>query len=97
MPIGVKCPACQSAFFVKDELAGKRIRCVKCRAVVDVATVPVAPSSNNQNVPAVPPEGHEEKTSSASLPAPSTSRTATSPLPGSPAPVVRRARRITAE
>ena len=97
MPIGVKCPACQSAFFVKDELAGKRIRCVKCRAVVDVATVPVAPSSNNQTVPAVPPEGHEEKTSSASLPAPSISHTATSPLPGSPAPVVRRARRITAE
>ncbi len=37
MAVPVKCNSCGTGFAVKDELAGKRIRCVKCRAVLQVS------------------------------------------------------------
>jgi predicted Zn finger-like uncharacterized protein len=94
VPIGVKCPACEAAFFVKEELAGKRIRCVKCRAVINVSALQVAPSAAKQVDIAAPAEGRSAKIGPASSP----TLAASSAVPvASPAPVVRRARRVTAE
>jgi predicted Zn finger-like uncharacterized protein len=36
MPISVTCPACAAAFQVKDEYAGKKGKCPKCKAVLTV-------------------------------------------------------------
>ncbi len=49
MAIAIKCHACGAAFAVKNEHAGKRIRCVKCQAVLQVSGKQSAPSQ-----PAVP-------------------------------------------
>ena len=38
MAISVKCRACGAAFAVKDELGGKKIRCVRCKEVIAVAS-----------------------------------------------------------
>ena len=37
MPIVIQCHSCKARFAVKDELAGKRIRCVKCKGILEVA------------------------------------------------------------
>lgn len=44
MPISVVCPECSQSLRLKDELAGKRIRCPKCSGVVRVQT-PNAPAA----------------------------------------------------
>ncbi len=36
MPIDVTCAACESSFSLKDELAGRKVRCSKCQAVIEV-------------------------------------------------------------
>ena len=49
MPISMKCPHCERAFKLKDELAGKRVTCSKCRKMYSVPTarpeVAAVPSS----------------------------------------------------
>ncbi len=45
MPITILCTSCSGQFAVRDELAGKRIRCVKCQAVVTV------PQATGESVP----------------------------------------------
>src|SRR4051812_18197384 len=46
MPIATTCDSCQTTFRVKDEHAGKRGTCPKCKAPVEVpsATAPVPPT-----------------------------------------------------
>ena len=39
MPVAIQCVSCDARFAVKDELAGKKIRCIKCKAVISVPTV----------------------------------------------------------
>lgn len=85
MAISVKCRACEAAFAVKDELAGKRIRCVKCKEVITIASssntaVPTGPQATKSNSP--------RQQSSAAVPP---------QKPVQAPPVVRRARRVTAE
>lgn len=36
MSISVECPECQATYNVKDELAGKKIRCKKCEGVIRI-------------------------------------------------------------
>jgi hypothetical protein len=36
MPIQFHCETCRTAYTVKDELAGKRTKCAKCRAALQV-------------------------------------------------------------
>ena len=43
MPINVECSVCRTNFRVRDEFAGKRGKCVKCRAPLDVPAPPVEP------------------------------------------------------
>src|SRR5262245_10156542 len=37
MPVPITCPECDSRFKVKNELAGGKVRCPKCAAVLTVA------------------------------------------------------------
>ncbi len=92
MAISVKCRACEAAFAVKDELAGKKIRCVACKEVITVGSSggAVAPQSAKPvqsrqiaTLPAPPPP----------VPPPTTAQTSQTES----APTVRRARRLTAE
>ena len=94
VPISIKCSSCSAAFAVKDELGGKRIRCVKCKAVLEVPQlgVPsptVPPRTPQQNVPRPPTPVKQTTVPPAAIfgqqPAAET---------GSP---VRRARRVTAD
>lgn len=39
MPIAIQCDSCDARFAVKDNLAGKKIRCIKCKTVVSVPTI----------------------------------------------------------
>ncbi|MEZ6033393.1 MAG: M48 family metalloprotease [Planctomycetaceae bacterium] len=84
MPITVQCQACGAGFAVKDELAGKRIRCVKCKEAIQLpsgyAGAPAVISSTEKSAKANP----------AQLAETSSSQPATVP-----APTVRRARRLT--
>jgi predicted Zn finger-like uncharacterized protein len=36
MPLDVKCPGCSAAFKVKDEHAGKKMKCPKCAKIVSI-------------------------------------------------------------
>jgi len=36
MPIDVACPACQANFSLKDEFAGRKVRCSSCQAVIEL-------------------------------------------------------------
>ena len=36
MPLEIKCSGCGAAFRVKDELAGKKMKCPKCSKVVTI-------------------------------------------------------------
>lgn len=40
MPIVINCQGCDAKFSVKNELAGKRIRCIKCQVVILVTNSP---------------------------------------------------------
>jgi hypothetical protein len=51
MPIGVSC-TCGKSFHVKDELAGKKIKCPVCQAVVEV---PAASAVTGSPPPSQPP------------------------------------------
>jgi predicted Zn finger-like uncharacterized protein len=42
MAIALSCPGCQSAFSLKDEYAGKQVRCPKCQVVLGVPVLEVA-------------------------------------------------------
>ncbi len=42
MPIPVKCTGCQASFSVKDELAGKRVACPKCKTALVIPNAPPA-------------------------------------------------------
>ena len=85
MAIAVKCRACQSAFAVKDEIAGKRIRCVKCQ---EVLLVPGGASNVSPTA-----QSPKEQPPTSPIPAATPSHKQESPA----APTIRRARRITAE
>ncbi len=39
MPISVSCPNCQRAFRLRDELAGRKMRCPECESVVEIPDV----------------------------------------------------------
>lgn len=39
MPVSMKCPQCEKAFNVPDELAGKKAKCGSCGTVFRVATI----------------------------------------------------------
>jgi len=60
MPIRVDCSACQFSFRVRDELAGKRGKCPKCRASIQVPNLEsqtetgYALADETQRPPAVP-------------------------------------------
>ena len=42
MPLDVKCPGCNAAFKVKDEHAGKKMKCPKCAKIVAIPAKPAA-------------------------------------------------------
>ena len=49
MPISLTCPSCERGLKVKDELAGRKIKCPKCSEVI---TVP----ADEEQVAAVKPK-----------------------------------------
>src|SRR5262245_15330551 len=42
MAIQFQCPSCRSTLRVPDDLAGRKVRCPKCRGVADVVSSPVS-------------------------------------------------------
>lgn len=76
MPIRVACPQCSKNLAVKDELAGKRIRCPNCQNVV---TIPAA-----SNGAAKPPAPSKPAAGPAKAPAPP-AKTAPAKAAGPPA------------
>ena len=53
MPIDVTCAACQAEFQVKDEFAGRKVRCSQCKSVIELpeADVDVAPIDDSNYDP----------------------------------------------
>ena len=107
MSIVINCQQCEAKFSVKDELSGKRIRCVKCQNVITVPTmsgresqsstdatagkVPGADRAAGKISPAAVKENPESRGATISEP----TNVGASPHPAvSAAPVIRRARRI---
>ena len=87
MAISVKCRACGAAFAVKDELAGKRIRCVKCKEVIALPGAATSAAAATRSTTDPP------KTNPAASGAPPA--TPSGPSASVTAPTIRRARRIT--
>ena len=52
MSIVIKCQQCEAKFSVKDELSGKRIRCVKCQSVITVPVVDGREPQSNEDAAA---------------------------------------------
>ncbi len=109
MSIVINCQQCEAKFSVKDELSGKRIRCVKCQSVITVPTASGRESQSRTEATAgkapvadrvagiriVPAPVRENLESRGAETSEPTDVVAT-PLSSSPAaPVIRRARRIT--
>lgn len=63
MPIRLVCPACSAALSVRDEFAGRAVKCPKCGGVIP-ATEPAAPSETQpataSNPPPLPPQEPNE-------------------------------------
>ncbi len=97
MSIALKCQTCGAAFAVKDELAGKRIRCIQCKSVIEVvsATSPGNPQSLQQSTATTParPAAKQIPQSPTSTSSSSSERKLPS---ASDAPPVRQARRVSA-
>ena len=108
MSIVINCQQCEAKFSVKDELSGKRIRCVKCQNVITVPTVDGRESQNSANGIAGKIPVADRVAGDKVFPAPSRENSeSTSPKKSEPtdvgassrplesaAPVIRRARRI---
>src|SRR5690348_8880358 len=56
MAIKFQCPKCKTPYSVKDELAGKKATCKKCKQVITIPTPAVATAA----APAAPPPNAEE-------------------------------------
>lgn len=109
MSIVINCQHCEAKFFVKDELSGKRIRCVKCQNVITVPTIDGRESQRSPDATAGKVSGADRAASGRISPAPVSEKSETtgpktseptdvgaSTRPAEPAaPVIRRARRIT--
>ncbi len=54
MPVTVKCPGCGSTLQAGDELAGKKVRCQKCKTVIDVPAAAAPAATPEPASPAVP-------------------------------------------
>ena len=109
MSIVIKCQQCEAKFSVKDELSGKRIRCVKCQSVITVPVVDGREPQSNKDAAARKVQGVNPVTAAdknaivrarenSDAEGPETSRSSdvvASLRPAeSAAPVIRRARRI---
>ena len=109
MSIVINCQQCEAKFSVKDELSGKRIRCVKCQSVITVPTINGRESQNNADGIAgrgpvadraaggkISTAAARENSESSSPKTSEPTDVGASPRPvESAAPVIRRARRIT--
>ncbi|MFO1000370.1 MAG: M48 family metalloprotease [Planctomycetaceae bacterium] len=109
MSIVINCQQCEAKFSVKDELSGKRIRCVKCQSVITVPTHSGRESQNSTDATAGKASVAERAAGGKISPAPvreipesrgpkisEPTNVGASPRPAeSAAPVIRRARRIT--
>lgn len=63
MSITVKCGGCGASFNARDELMGKRVKCPKCQASIDIpaAPPPIAPGSPDAPYPtSLPPAGSQQ-------------------------------------
>lgn len=54
MSIQVTCPSCDRSFKARDDYAGKRVKCPKCRDVIEVPAV-AEPSEDDERKPERPP------------------------------------------
>lgn len=109
MSIVIKCQQCEAKFSVKDELSGKRIRCVKCQSVITVPTTAGSESQSNSGptigkapvgdcaaVGKIPSAAVSEEPESRGTKVSEPTNVVASPRPPeSVVPVIRRARRIT--
>lgn len=56
MPIRLVCPSCSAALSVKDEYAGRAVKCPKCAGVIPASqSGAAAPTPSRPAMPAVPP------------------------------------------
>lgn len=55
MPIRISCPACAASLSIRDEFAGRAVRCPKCAGVIPPSAQPVATVSEAESVAALPP------------------------------------------
>ncbi len=53
MPIIIECLSCNSKLKVEDEFAGRKVKCPKCKSIIEVA--PSQPSSTEDRIQAAPP------------------------------------------
>ena len=87
MPIAVACDACKSKFNAKDELAGRAVRCPKCKNCINVPgdTVPgVAAEGIKTNGTASSANGANSETTTQTKPNSVASPTATATVHSSP-------------
>ena len=56
MPLRVVCPSCSSQLSVRDEFAGRAVRCPKCGGVIPPDSTPDSPSPPPAEQPAPSPE-----------------------------------------
>lgn len=62
MPIRLVCPSCSAALSVKDEYAGRAVRCPKCGGVIPGTASAAAPSASKPALPSpLPPVPQEPK------------------------------------
>ena len=70
MPIEVKCRGCGGKFQAKDALAGKRVKCPKCAAVIEVIAGSAAKPGAKQQAAAGKPVGTKPSGEQRVAPAP---------------------------
>lgn len=79
MPIPVACPACQAKFRVADELAGRKLKCPKCRAPVTASDAAPPTPAVQSTKPATAPQRAAASPLAKPTGAPSRAATSTAP------------------
>jgi hypothetical protein len=70
MPIDVTCPTCGAVLPAPDELAGKKIRCADCEALVAVPLANASPPPFANEEPLSPPRPRDQDERPVAVPRP---------------------------
>jgi predicted Zn finger-like uncharacterized protein len=57
MPITIECSSCKATLRIRDELAGRKVKCPKCNSIIEASVAPPPDSEESTQDLSAPPSG----------------------------------------